>query len=479
MKPILFIHGYSSEGHGNTVEEIYGTLPDDLRRAFGNKKVLDLNLSRWISLSDGVNLDDVSLAMDRALRSRHKALLRDGFHVVIHSTGALVVRNWIRNHCLDPSTCPIDNIVHLAGAHFGSGLAHIGSGQFARWARLLALHTRSGIQVLDELMFGSWKSLDLALHFIKPGGDMFDDYGVQEFCIIGSQTPKALRHIPVRYIKEDSSDNTVRTSAGNLNFNYISITPKHDVDSLSVPRLKKLNEERLEEKTLSGRYYAIDISGLSRERRRIPYTIAYETAHFGEDIGIVTGSKNRKSIVPLVTTALSTPVDDTAYAKVADRFSANTEKTFKRAARLSSRLLEWNVQQQYEGHAQLIFRIRDQHGNGVRDFDIMFRSRGSKGTKLEKLIEDRRTNKNHAGTITFYLRTQSFHRGNWKDLIGDLCPVDVEITGTETQSDEIAYVPLLMRFSGTQARSVINTFQTTIIDIELARLPTGSVFRIK
>jgi len=106
MKPILFIHGYSSEGHGNTVEEIYGTLPDDLRRAFGNKKVLDLNLSRWISLSDGVNLDDVSLAMDRALRSRHKALLRDGFHVVIHSTGALVVRNWIRNHCLDPSTCP-------------------------------------------------------------------------------------------------------------------------------------------------------------------------------------------------------------------------------------------------------------------------------------------------------------------------------------------------------------------------------------
>ena len=35
MKPILLIHGYSSEGKNTRVEDIYGTLPAELRKAFG------------------------------------------------------------------------------------------------------------------------------------------------------------------------------------------------------------------------------------------------------------------------------------------------------------------------------------------------------------------------------------------------------------------------------------------------------------
>ena len=173
MKPILLIHGYSSEGKKNKVEDIYGTLPAELRSIFGRANVRDLNLSRWISLNDGVSLDDVSLAMDRALKSKFKPWLQSGFHVIIHSTGALVARNWIKNY--SPKPCPIDNLIHLAGANFGSGLAHVGKGQLARWARLLALHTGSGGLVLNELMFGSWKSLDLAHHFLQENNRMFDD----------------------------------------------------------------------------------------------------------------------------------------------------------------------------------------------------------------------------------------------------------------------------------------------------------------
>ncbi len=478
MKPILLIHGYSSEGSKNPVEEIYGTLPDDLKQAFGSNKVLALNLSRWISLSDGVAIDDISFAMDRALHARHPKLLTDGFHVVIHSTGALVVRNWIKNHC-EPGKCPVENIVHLAGAHFGSGLAHIGSGQFARWARLLAFHTRSGVQVLDELKFGSWKSIDLALYFRQPGHDMFTDYGVQEFCIIGSQTPKGLRHIPVRYIKEDSSDNTVRTSAGNLNFNHVSVKPKPSAYTLPVARLNALYEQRLNEEALDELHYDIDFSHTSSKQRAVPYTIVYETAHFGADIGIVTGSKNRKAIVPLIKTALTTPYDEKAYASVAKKFETNRLQTFSRVSRLSGNLLEWNVQKQYEGHAQLIFRIRDQFGNGVRDFDIMFRSGGSKGEKLGNMIEDRRTNGNHDGTITFYLRTQHFENDEWTERLDNLSPLKVEVTGSERQSDEIKYIPLQIRLTASQVRSILQSFQTTIIDIELARLPTQKVFAIK
>ena len=344
MKPILLIHGYSSEGKNTRVEEIYGTLPAELRKTFGAANVRELNLSRWISLNDGITLDDVSLAMNRALNARFPKLLSTGFHVIIHSTGALVVRNWIRTYSLKP--CPIENLVHLAGANFGSGLAHVGKGQLARWGRLLFLHTGSGSHVLDELQFGSWKTLDLHRHYLQPNHGMFEDYQVQEFCIIGSQIPKPLRVVPIRYIKEDSSDNTVRTSAGNLNFNYVSVTPKPHTFKLTLKDLAELVEQRLDDKRVSGSNYKVNLSQLSTARQEVPFAIAYETAHFGKDIGIVSGSKNRNSVMPLIKTALETPHNVAAYARTAERFKGATAKTFQRAGKLKFSLLEWNKQAQ-------------------------------------------------------------------------------------------------------------------------------------
>ena len=478
MKPILLIHGYSSEGKNVSVDAIYGTLPDQLKERFGKDKVKDLNLSRWISLNDGISLNDVSLAMDRALKARFPKLLSEGFHVIIHSTGALVVRNWIRNYSQKPS--PIENLVHLAGAHFGSGLAHVGRGQLARWARLLALHTGSGTQILDELLFGSWKSLDLAQHFLQANNEMFEDYRVQEFCIIGSQIPKPLRLVPIRYIKEDSSDNTVRTSAGNLNFTHISVTPKPSAFTLTVAKLRDLVNQRLDGETIAEAHYDVVLPDAASARPRVPFALAYETAHFGEDIGIVAGSKNRNTIMPLIVTALSTSPDLDDYQRTGKKFEATTAKTLDRAGALRRRLTEWSVQSQYEAHAQLIFRIRDQFGNGVEHFDITFKSKGTKKNKvrLESMIEDRRSNKNHYGTMTFYLRTQAFKSKKFKNLLPGLQGVDVEITGDEPLSDDIEYVPLKISLTGKQAVSVLSNFETTIIDVQLVRLPSQNVFKI-
>ncbi len=479
MKPILLVHGYSSEGKDTDAPTIYGSLPDDLRAEFGENAVVELNLSRWISLSEGISIDDVSLAMDRALETDYPNLLENGFHVVIHSTGALVVRNWIKNH--SPKPCPIENLVHLAGAHFGSGLAHVGKGQLARWARQLIFHTGSGGQVLNELLFGSWKSLDLAQHFLNPGTQMFDDYQVREYCIIGSQIPKALRNIPIRYIKEGSSDNTVPTSAGNLNFSHVRVFPSADALSLSMTELDELAEKRKEGAVISDSSYAFDLSRISTARRATPFAIAYETAHFGEEIGIVAGTKNRRAIMPLLKLALATEHDPDAYEAVAEQFKAATKKTFARAGRLKYRLLEWNVQRQYEGHAQLVFRIRDQFGRGVEHFDITFRSKSKKGkVALESLIEDRRLNKQHPGTLTFYLRTQEFKKSSkkWKDRVADLCAVDVEISADEPRAEEIRYIPLNLRLTADQISSALKSFETTIIDIELVRLPSQKVFAI-
>ncbi len=478
MKPIVLIHGYSTEGKASSPEEIYGTLPAQLRKIFGSSKVVDINLSRWISLNDGIAIDDISFAMDRALQSaRYKKLLSTGFHVVIHSTGALVVRNWIRRFSPKPS--PVENLVYLAGANFGSGLAHIGRGQLSRWGRLLFMGTGRGIQVLDELEFGSSKSLDLHLHFLKPQNDMYDDYQVQEFCAIGSQTLQALRAVPIRYVKEDSSDNTVRTSAGNLNFNYITVSPKSAAYKIALKDLKAQIDSREEGKDLPAQYYVFNLDGLAEKRRTVPFALLYETSHFGEKIGIVSGIKNRRRVMPLIEEALSTSYDATAYEKIAKNWAAVSATTLNRASRLTRKPMEWDRQAQYEGHAQLIFRVRDQYGDDVKDYDITFNTKARKKdeNRLELMIEDKHVNKVHPGTITFYLRLQKIKKKVIVDQLKKITArLHLEITAFEKESKDIDYLPLKIDLSPDQQRQILQPFRTTLIDVTLLRLPSEKVF---
>ncbi len=482
MKPIVLIHGYSAEGKDNSVETIYGTLPNDLKRTLRGSDVVDINLSRWISLSDGIALDDVSFALDRALKSReYRHLLKTGFHVIIHSTGALVVRNWMRLYERKPS--PIHNLVYLAGANFGSGLAHIGRGELARWGRKIFQGTGRGVRVLNELEFGSTKTLDLHLHFLQNGCDPYDDYEVREYWAIGSQTLDELRPLPIRYVKEDSSDGTVRTSACNLNFNYISIQPTRRAYDLKVSTVDRTIKQRLNDKKIPMNRYAYEKSKLAADRRQIPFAVLYQTAHFGKDLGIVSGKDTRKKVLPLLEEALTTPHDEDAYRRVVTSWERVTARTFSRAVRLRWGLLEWNKQAQYEGHSQLIFRIRDQFGIDVDHYDITFRSETSdkEQPRLEKMIEDKHVNRHHRGTTTYYLRTQECKKvggkRRWTNLLDTVAKLAFEVTGHEPKSDDIRYLPLTIDLEPEEIRRLVQPFRTTLIDVKLLRLPSEEVFK--
>lgn len=480
MRPIVLIHGYSSEGKNTKVEDIYGSLPNDLREHFGIENLVEIDLARWISLSDGIAVDDISFALNRALSSnQYKSLLSTGFHAVTHSTGALIVRNWIR--LFSPKPSPIANLVHLAGANFGSGLAHIGRGPLARWGRLIFQDVGRGVKVLNELEFGSTKTLDLHSHFLNPNNDMYGDYQVQEFCIIGSQTLPKLRLVPIRYVKEDSADNTVRTSACNLNFNYVKIQPHVDAHRLALNKLEALHTRRVEDLRLGEAHYDLDLSGLAETRREVPFTVVYETAHydFAGRIGIVDGVKNRQRVLPHLIRALSTPPDESAYNKVIDAFHRNTRKTLQRASKLSRSITEWDKQAQYEAHTQVIFRIRDQYGVDVEHHDITFKSRGVGANRIERMIEDVYKNKLHKGTTTFYLRTQTYSsESGFEDLLNNCKRLDVEITGEEPSSDDIRYLPLTIELTRANVPRVLQNFRTTVVDVTLLRLPSQKVFRL-
>jgi len=481
IDPILLVHGYSSEGKDKAVRQIYGSLPSDLRKIFGRNNVREINLSRWISLSDGVSLDDVSFAMDRALKAEHADLLENGFNIIIHSTGALVVRNWIRKYSARPS--PVNNLIHLAGANFGSGLAHVGRGQLSRWGRLIFQGTGSGIRILNELEFGSWRTIDMHLHFLAPGKDMYNDYQVHEYCIIGSQTLKFLRVVPIRYVKEDSADNTVRTSACNLNFNYVTVRPLPKAFKIGVRSLGQLVNKRLSDESFTDKYYEVDLDNLSHNRQEVPFAVVFETAHFGDDIGIVSGKANRDVVMPLIEVAISKQAGAMTYQDVVEYYRDVSNETLARAAALKSDLLGWNKQAQYEGHAQLIFRLKDQYGKAVEHFDISIKSevKNDKLPTLEKMIEDHHGNKLDKGAITFYLRTQSFSRRakkQWRELLENISAVNVEVTGYEAESEEISYIPMNIELNNDDINSLLQSFRTTIVDITLVRLPSRKVFEI-
>jgi hypothetical protein len=482
QKPIVLIHGYSAEGKHRAFEEIYQPLLKELRDTFGGPKVVEIDLSKWISLSDGIALDDVSFALDRALKSpKHSHLLDSGFNVIIHSTGALVVRNWIRLFGAKP--CRIENLIHLAGASFGSGLAHIGRGKLARWIRQIFQGLESGIHVLDELEFGASKTLDLHLHFFKDGQRMCEDYGVREVCLIGSRTTDLMRKIPIRYVREDSSDGVVRTSSGNLNFDYVIVTPTDEAYAIGVKDLDKIQERRLDNKSLPKNWYQFNLSQFRGKGCHIPFALQYEITHSGPDWGIVGGSKNRQQILDRIKEALTLD-SDAAYRALVSKWNQVTASTLKKAEGLTSKKGGWNKQKQYEGHSQLIFRIRDQFGYDVEHHDITFKSSDAKPAgrpKLENMIEDVHVNRINPGTATYYLRTVKYNAKTkeWANQLRTVAPLQFEISGFEPDSVNIRYLPLSLRLTSTQLQTLIQPYRTTVFDVALLRLPTDKVFALK
>ena len=486
MRPVLFIHGYGSEREDASqegIQQIYGGLPERVRQCPGVGEVHSLNLSRWISRDDAVSLDDVGFAMQRELEANFPDLLsrETGFHIITHSTGALVVRNWLMRFSPRPS--PMRHLIHLAGAHYGSGLAHIGAGQMARWGRKILDGRDAGLAVLRELEFGASETIDMHL-FFQEGHDLYKAYHVREFCICGSQIPgRSFQLAPIRYVKEDASDCTVRTSAANANLRYFKVSPLEGAGRITTDELLTIVDtaENQQDIPLDEVHYGITERIIPGEgdREEVPFGIPFETAHIGDTKGILYGEQSKGDVLPFLYRALQTHETNAAsYRKTARLFREWTEETETRAKELDGSLLEWDAQKQYEAHAQLIIRIQDQDGRPVKGFDVFMHSvEQTGGFKLEKRIETKHVNRFHAGTITFYLRTKEFSEGEFVDCLADLADLNVQIFGTESKTRDVAYVPVSVRLTGDALRDFIHHHQTTIVDVQLLRVPTRNVFQ--
>ena len=176
-------------------------------------------LSDYISLDDDVRVEDVAKRMHSVIQAALDAgKLTAPFDMVVHSTGALVAREWISRHFPDGAGAPVKRLIMLAPANFGSRLASLGKSMIGRIAKGWNNWLQTGAEMLSALELASPYQWDLARRdLLDAQANGTGPYGrgkIWPFTIIGTRPyPTGLRQI----VNENGADGTVRAAAANLN----------------------------------------------------------------------------------------------------------------------------------------------------------------------------------------------------------------------------------------------------------------------
>ena len=227
-KKVILVHGYSVRSF-----DTYGVLPTLLQNdGFAAQNIW---LSAYDSLNDDITCDDLARALETRVDSLEVAGLDlTDTAVIAHSTGAIVVRRWLLNRWKSGAKLP-SHFVSLAGANHGSTLAQLGQTQLAYLFRALAEGTSVGLEVLQDLDYGSEFLLRL-------NEDWLDAYlsaappATLTFSLIGDDHSNLIDKLAWQ-THENGSDSTVRVSGGNLNYRFITYDQTAPLPALAVKEL--------------------------------------------------------------------------------------------------------------------------------------------------------------------------------------------------------------------------------------------------
>ena len=245
--PLVIVHGWSDDA-GSFIE-----LGLRLAAALGRQPEV-INLADWVSLNDDVTFIDLAVAMERAWRQMPGHDQPRGHDVLVHSTGALVVREWMTRF-YQPTNVPIKRFVQLAPANFGSPLAHQGR---SIWGRIFkgggfANGFRTGTQLLHGLELASPYTWELAERdlFVAAamGGPWYGKGRVLATVFVGLKTYDGI----TGSFAGHGSDGTVRVSTANLKATRIKldmgknapVTIDHAPEQIAMLPLEKFDHSSI------------------------------------------------------------------------------------------------------------------------------------------------------------------------------------------------------------------------------------------
>ena len=217
---LVFVHGWSvtnTDTYGGLPAALVKNAPKDLEI-----EITHLFLSKYVSFSDEVVVDDIARGMQAAIEAEILPKLDEGerFACITHSTGGPVVRNWVTLFYGDKlDRCPLGHLVMLAPANHGSALAQLGKGKLARM-KFFADGVQPGVGVLNWLELGSEENW--ALNNIWMGYDT-TGAGLYTFVLTGQTIARSFYDNLNSYTGEAGSDGVVRVTAANMNYGSIRL----------------------------------------------------------------------------------------------------------------------------------------------------------------------------------------------------------------------------------------------------------------
>ncbi|SDK17926.1 esterase/lipase family protein [Billgrantia gudaonensis] len=338
-RPLVLLHGWNDEG--SSFEKLVG----HLRKRLGSGHIQRIAIGDYLSKDDALRFDDLQAALDRAWRARE--LPRDvaSVDVIVHSTGGLVIRDWLVRH-FTPDAAPVKHLVMLAPANFGSPLAHMGrsmlgriaNGFFSRQAGQAVMETGAGI--LRGLELASPFSWELAMRdrFVE-GEGMYAPGRVLCTVLCGNTGYGGIRSLA----NEDGGDGTVRLSTANLNCAQVHIAFREEVrdgNRVTVPEMADYRES-------TGRCAFRILDGLDHSAIKL-------------DAAESRLSRAQQDALTLVERALT--VEDDAFLGFCDECEATNQMLTRQPGERRGKA----------GFQNTVVRVRDQFDIPVEDYLIEF-----------------------------------------------------------------------------------------------------------
>ncbi len=463
---VVFVHGWSVRS-----TDTYGGLPERLRSEAKRDPSLDIEvreiwLGRYISFHNEVRIPDIARAFDAAIeRELGPALARGGrFACITHSTGGPVLREWLhRYHLRSRRRCALSHLIMLAPANFGSALAQLGQSRLAR-LRTMFEGVEPGFGVLDWLELGSPENLALNLEWLA-GAARLRRAGVLPFVLTGTSIDRALYDHLNSYTGELGSDGVVRAASTNLNFTHLTLTQEH---TATAPRLA---------------------AGRAKRAMGTPFALVEGRAHSGEKMGVMRSVRDNGKPHPTV-------------AAILDCLAVRDQRGYSAAAKIFARRnAEVAARQQVERHVQpgpfdrryfhdacamVVFRVRDDQGEAVKDFELMFTAGADDPDALPPgFFIDRQRNQRDPSAITYYLNHAKLTGApELRDASGAVLrsmQPGTRALGLKLvpypQDGFVHYLPCVLP-AGTALLGAIRPNETTLIDIVLRRVVREGVFRL-
>lgn len=473
MTPLLlvFVHGYSV-----TNTDTYGELPQRLRNEALQRgmdaRIENIYLGRYISFNDEVRLDDVSRAMEAAVKEQITPGIR--FVCITHSTGGPVVRNWWHLFYGKSDTgCPMSHLIMLAPANHGSTLAQLGKTRLSR-VKSWFDGVEPGQKILDWLELGSEEAIRLNTDWILNGEAHVSEKGIFPFVLTGQDIDRKLYDHINSYTGELGSDGVVRVASANLNSRYILLRQEEPQLVNGVIAAPALLPERF------------------KVAPKSPMRIVAQKSHSGEMMGIMRSVKKEAGEAYSAETVNAIfdciAVTNLArYNSLCDQFDAQTGDVQRNFLVEAEKKMFRDTVYFHDRYCMVIFRLKDSEGYPVTNFDLLLTGPHDDPDMLPPgFFADRQCNRLNGSVITYYFNYDAMVGApaivrDGKELRKPFPGIDSLglIIRPRPEEGFIRYLSCKLEASRKLFEEAIHPNATTIIDIELRRIVSREVFRFE